>query len=65
MLLAICFNLGKPKICHLAMGFKRAFADDNRNENQIILSIFGKDENIVRKRENACKHHFLLFVPYF
>ena len=43
----------------------KAFSDDKVNEAQLMISIFGKAENIVGKGENAGYQHFLFFPQCF
>ena len=39
----------------------KAFADNKINVAKILISVFDRAENIVRKGENAGYQHFLLF----
>ena len=43
----------------------KAFADDKMNVAQVMIPIFDRVENIVRKGENAGYQHFLLFPQCF
>ena len=42
----------------------KTFADDKINVAQMMISVFHRVENIVRKGENAGYQHFLLFQQY-
>ena len=43
----------------------KAFADDRRNEAQMMISVFDRVVNIVGKGENAGYQHFILFPQSF
>ena len=43
----------------------KTFADDKVDVAQMMISVFDRVENIVRKGENACYQHFLLFQQCF
>ena len=43
----------------------KAFADDKVNVAQMMISVFDRVENNVRKGENAGYQHFLLFPQCF
>ena len=43
----------------------KAFADDNFNVAQLLIFVFHRTENIVRKGENTGYQHFLLFPQCF
>ena len=43
----------------------KAFADDKMNLNEKLKVVLGREENIVRKEENAGDQHFLLFPQCF
>ena len=38
----------------------KAFADNKLNVAKVVVSVFDKEENTVRKGENAGYQHFLL-----
>ena len=43
----------------------KAFADDNSNATKLMISLSDREENNVRKGENASYQHFLLFLHCF
>ena len=43
----------------------KAFADDKFNVASMLISVSGREENIVGKGENAGYQHFLLFPQCF
>ena len=43
----------------------KAFADDKSHVTEMMISVFGRIENIVEKGENAGYQHFLLFPQCF
>ena len=49
----------------LAWSKFKAFADDKINEAKMMIFVFHRVENIVRKGENAGYLHFLLFPQCF
>ena len=63
MLSAICFNLGQSK---LLSGIRlKVFADHKVKVAIMMISVFDRIENIVRKGENAGFHFFSLFPQSF
>ena len=42
----------------------KTFEDVTSNVTKMVISVFDKIENIVRKGENAGNQHFLLFVNF-
>ena len=55
-------HLPMDKILHLSQ-FK-SFSDDFISVAQMVAFFFDRIENIVRKVENACHQHFLLFSRF-
>ena len=43
----------------------KAFADDNSNVAQMVIFVFDRIENMVRKGENAGYQYFLFFPQCF
>ena len=43
----------------------KAFAEDDLEKAEMLISVFDKVENIVGKGENACYQHFLLSPQCF
>ena len=62
----VCENFINSSQKHkmLALTEMKAFADDKFSIAKMMVSVFGKVENTVRKGENAGYQHFLLYFSH-
>ena len=60
-----CINKNKIHNKISDQSILKAFADDNLNVNKKLKFALGREENIVRKEENAGYQHSLLFPQCF
>ena len=60
----VSFNF-LPKDNILVIAKLKAFADDKFDVAKMMISVFDREEKIVKKAENAGYQHFLLFSQCF